>query len=163
MTDLKTLLSPEAGPVAQFLKYAICGGLATATHILVFHLVGWRLWPCLQSNDLFVKYLGLHAPVIDVRRRARNSMIANGTAFMLSNFLAYLLNVMFVFQTGRHPWLVELGLFYAVSAASLACGTVVMGWMIRRFGLSTTVAFGANMVAAVLINYAMRKYVVFKG
>jgi hypothetical protein len=29
--------------------------------------------------------------------------------------------------------------------------------------MQTTYAFGANLVSALLINYAMRKYVIFKG
>ena len=161
--DWKTLLSPDAGPVVQFIKYGICGGLATVTHITIFHLIGWRLIPCLQPADPFVKYLHLQVPDVDVRRRARNSMVTNTIGFMVSNFVAYVLNVMFVFKAGRHTWLVELGLFYAVSAASLIVGTALMGWLIRRFGLLTTIAFGSNLVTALLINFAMRKFVIFKG
>ena len=163
MTDWKALLSPDAGPVLQFVKYAICGGIATATHILIFHAVGWRMIPCLQPDDPFVKYLRLTVPDIELRRRARNSMTTNVIGFLISNFVAYALNILFVFKAGRHPWLVELGLFYAVSAVSLVIGTGLMGWMIRRFGMLTTIAFGANLVTALLINFAMRKFVIFKG
>ena len=163
MIDWNAFLSPNAGPAAQFIKYAICGGIAATTHIVLFHLIGWRLIPCLQMNDPFVKYLHLHVPHIELNRRARNSMITNILGFMVSNFVAYLLNIFFVFKTGRHHWLVEFALFYAVSAVSLAIGTTMMGWLIRRFGLMTTVAFGTNLVAALLINFAMRKFVIFKG
>ena len=163
MFDWKALLSPDAGPTAQFIKYAICGGIATAAHITIFHLIGWRLIPCLQTNDPFVKYLRLQVPHIELHRRARNSMITNIIGFMISNFVAYLLNILFVFKTGRHHWLVEFMLFYAVSAISLVIGTTIMGWLIRRFGLMTTIAFGANLVTALLINFAMRKFVIFKG
>ena len=163
MFDWNAFLSPNASPAAQFIKYAICGGIATATHIVIFHLVGWRLIPCLQANDPFVKHLHLSVPHIELQQRARNSMITNIIGFMISNSVAYLLNILFVFQTGRHHWLVELGLFYAVSAVSLAIGTSIMVWLIRRFGLMTTVAFGANLVTSLLINFAMRKFVIFKG
>jgi putative flippase GtrA len=160
---LQNLLSPDAGPVVQFVKYAICGGVATATHILIFHLVGWRLAPCLQPADPFVKFLRLSVPELSVQRRARNSMVANVGAFLLSNLVAYWLNVLFVFKAGRHHWTVELALFFAVSAVSLVIGTSLMGWLIRRFGLLTTLAFGSNIVIALLINYAMRKFVIFNG
>ena len=163
MIDWKTLLSPDAGPAAQFIKYAICGGIATATHITIFHLVGWRLIPCLQHNDPFVKYLHLQVPDVDLQRRARNSMITNLIGFLISNGIAYMLNILFVFKTGRHHWLVEFALFYAVSGISLAVGTTVMGWLIRRYGVLTTIAFGTNLIAALLINFVMRKFVIFNG
>jgi len=163
MMNWHELLSTNAGPVVQFLKYAICGGIATATHIVVFHLVGWRLFPCLQERDILVRLLRLKPPAMEQHLRARNSMIANTATFVLSNLVAYVLNVMFVFHAGRYAWPIELGLFYAVSAVSLVLGTTLMGWLIRRFGLSTTVAFGANLITALLVNYAMRRFVIFNG
>jgi putative flippase GtrA len=163
MLDWKTLLSPDAGPVVQFIKYAICGGIATATHITLFHLVGWRLFPCLEARDPFVRYLHLHVPAVDIHRRARNSMITNVIGFLISNLVAYVLNILFVFKAGRHHWFVELASFYAVSAISLVLGTSLMGYLIRRFGLLTTIAFGSNIVTALLINYAVRKYFIFQG
>ena len=38
--DFNTFLSHDAGPVAQFIKYAVVGGLATAVNILAFFLAG---------------------------------------------------------------------------------------------------------------------------
>jgi putative flippase GtrA len=163
MLDWKAILSPEAGPVVQFIKYALCGGIATATHIILFHLIGWRIFPCLEARDPFVRYLHLHVPDVDRSRRARNSMIANVCGFIFSNFVAYLLNILFVFRGGRYTWYVALALFYAVSGVSLVLGTSLMGYLIRRFGMLTTVAFGSNIFMALLINYAMRKFVIFNG
>jgi putative flippase GtrA len=57
----------------------------------------------------------------------------------------------------------ELGFFYAVSGVSIAIGTWLMGELIRRRGWRTTFAFGANLVTALLINYAMRKFVIFRA
>lgn len=163
MFDWHQLLSPQAPPIVQFFKYAVCGGIATATQIAIFHLIGWRLIPCLQPHDPFVKYLHLQVPEIALAKRARNSMIANVIGFIFSNFVAYLLNVLFVFKAGRYPWPVELGLFYVVSAVSLVIGSSLMVWLIRRFGLLTTIAFGSNLVVALLVNYAMRRFVIFNG
>jgi putative flippase GtrA len=90
-------------------------------------------------------------------------MKANGAAFIISNFVAYVLNIYWVFVPGRHHWMVEIGLFYLVSGVAIAIGTAVMGFLIRRFGMLTTYAFASNLFAAVMINYAMRKFVIFNG
>jgi len=163
MLDRKTILSPNTGPAVQFIKYAICGGIATATNIVLFHLLGYRIFPCLQTRDTVVRLLHLSMPVINDTARGENAILANFIAFVVSNFVAYILNVWFVFRSGRHHRLVELGLFYAVSGVSFAIGTALMGWLILRFGLMTTVAFFSNIFVALLINYGMRKFVIFKG
>jgi ABC-type phosphate transport system permease subunit len=68
-----------------------------------------------------------------------------------------------VFVPGRHRWIVEVGLFYLVSGTAIVIGTWVMGILIRRFGMLTTYAFGANLFAALMINYVMRKFFIFNG
>jgi putative flippase GtrA len=151
------------GNALQFVKYAISGCIATATHILVFHLVAWKLFFALQADDWFVKLLHLPVPKLDDKTRSRNSMKGNGVSFIISNLVAYLINIYWVFVPGRYPWIVEIGLFYLVSGASIVIGTALMGFLIRRFGMLTTYAFGANIFAALMINYAMRKYFIFNG
>jgi len=99
----------------------------------------------------------------DTKLRARNSMIDNGIAFIFSNMVAYVINIYWVFEPGRHPWYIQISLFYLVSGVSVVIGTALMGWLIRRFGMTTTYAFLANLVSALLINYAMRKFVIFNG
>ena len=37
--DLKRYLGHEAGPLVQFIKYGLVGGVATATQIVVFFLL----------------------------------------------------------------------------------------------------------------------------
>lgn len=163
MTILEQFTGREAGPLIQFIKYAIAGGVATATHIVLFHLCAWRFFPALQRGDWAVRLFRLKVVQEDDRLRSRNSMIDNGIAFMFSNMVAYLINVAWVFEPGRHSVVVELAMFYAVSAVSIVLGTLLMGYLIRRFGMLTTFAFGANLVTALLINYAMRKFVIFNG
>lgn len=147
----------------QFIKYGLAGGLATVTHIVVFHLAAWKLFPALQPKDHLVRLFDLQLRPIDERHRARNSMICNVLAFMVSNMVAYVTNVMWVFEAGRHPFLVEIFLFYCVSGLSILIGTLLMGLLIKRFGLLTTYAFAANIVSAVMINYAVRKFFIFQG
>ncbi len=152
-----------SGNLIQFIKYALAGGLATITHIVVFHLSAWKLFPALQDKDYFVRAMHLRLDPIDESLRARNSMISNAMAFLVSNMVAYILNVIWVFEPGRHPFIIEISLFYAVSGISMVIGTALMGFLIRRFSMLTTHAFAANIVSAVMINYAVRKFFIFQG
>ena len=163
MSIIDQFLDNQSGNLVQFVKYAISGGIATATHIVIFHFVAWKIFFALQPHDWFVKLLGLTIPELDDKTRSRNSMKANGVAFMVSNLVAYLLNIYWVFSAGRYHWIVEIGLFYLVSGVSITIGTMLMGFLIRRFGMLTTYAFGANIFTALMINYAMRKYFIFNG
>lgn len=129
----------------------------------MFHLAAWKLFFALQANDWFVKLLKLPIQKLDNTTRSRNSIKANGIAFVISNFVAYLINIYWVFVPGRYPWVVEITLFYLVSGIAIVIGTGLMGFLIRRFGMLTTHAFGANIFTAIMINYAMRKFFIFNG
>jgi putative flippase GtrA len=153
----------EHSPFVQFIKYAICGGIATGVHISLFYLCAWKVLPALSDTDPVVRILGLSVTPVTDAIRARNSMFDNGIAFVFSNLTAYLLNILWVFKAGRHHWLVEIGLFYLVSGISMVIGSSLMGWLINHFGMQTTVAFGANLVTSLAINFALRKYFIFKG
>jgi putative flippase GtrA len=153
----------EATPLVQFIKYAIAGGMATATNIILFQIAAWIIWPCLENESLFVRLFNLSVPVLTDTERAYHAVYSNILAFMVANFVAYILNIKFVFEAGRHHWLVEVALFYAVSGVSMVLGTTLMAWLINNYGIPTDIAFFANIVTALMINYAMRKFVIFKG
>jgi putative flippase GtrA len=163
MTIVEQFMGRDAGALVQFVKYAIGGGIATSVHILIFHLFAWRVFPALQADDWAVRWFKLSVPPEGDALRSRNSMIDNGIGFLFSNFVAYLVNIFWVFQRGKHGFLVEFGLFYLVSGVSVLIGTALMGYAIRRYGVRTTYAFLCNLVTALLINFAMRKFVIFKG
>ena len=163
MNLIDQLFGNESANVIQFIKYGISGCIAVAAHILVFHLVAWKIFFALQSNDWFVRLFNLPIRELDDGTRSQNSMLSNVFAFMISNLVAYIINVYWVFVPGRYHWMVEIVLFYLVSGASLVIGTAIMGLLIRRFGMLTTYAFGSNIFTALLINYAMRKFFIFKG
>ena len=156
-------LSHDAPPLVQFVKYGLAGGLATVTHVLAFFLVGFLLFPCVTDNDPLVKLFGLVAPAVDEALRARHAVFSNVVAFFVSNTVCYLANRWFVFKPGRHHVVIEFLLFLAVSAVSMIVGTSLMTWLIQHFGVQTTYAFGANILSSLAINYAMRKFFVFKG
>jgi putative flippase GtrA len=166
--DISTFLSHDAGPVAQFIKYAVVGGLATAVNILAFFLAGWFLFPCLTENDVLVRLLrrfrpGLKVPEAVNRSRAANAIRCNVIAFFFSNTFCYILNRLFVFQPGHHSVVVEAVLFFLVSAFSTFVGTACQTLLIKKANMQTTFAFGANLIASLAINFVMRKFVVFNG
>lgn len=160
---LSRILSRDANPVVQFLKYAVAGGFATAVHILTFFLAGFFVFPCVASDDILVRLFGLAAPVVEETLRARNAIYCNIIAFLVSNTVCYIINRLFVFKPGRHSMLVEFLLFFAVSAVSVGLGTFLMGVLIDQFGIQTTYAFGANMFCSLAINFVLRKFFVFNG
>ncbi|MCX6992944.1 MAG: hypothetical protein NT011_07355 [Kiritimatiellaeota bacterium] len=182
----KQFAQREASPLIQFIKYAICGGGAVTVHVIAFFLLAWLVIPALNAEDVFVKLFHLACPPISDALRARNAMINNALAFLLSNLVAYILNILWVFESGRcYPPVdlalnklglsqrttlcacahrtVEVALFYAVSGISIAIGTFLMGVLINQWHFTTTVAFGAECVVAALINFALRKFMIFKG
>lgn len=149
----------------QFVKYGISGGVATAVHLTVFYAMAIWILPALSADDAIFRIVGTAMPaaVLDSVIRAKRAALDNGVAFMISNLTAYILNVLWVFKRGRHHWVVEILMFYAVSGVSMLIGTGIQTWLIVHLGMMTTLAFGANMITALLINYSMRKFVIFKG
>lgn len=158
---MRTFLSHDSGPWSQFFKYAVAGGTATAVHVTLFFMLGWRLLPCLQPDDIIVRFLNVTPAAVPDARRALNAAIATALAFGIANAVAYILNVMFVFKRGRHQWLVEIGLFYLVSGISVVIGTALQSVLIARYDVMTSIAFGANIMASLFINFGVRKYFIF--
>ena len=153
----------DSAAVIQFIKYGLAGGIATITHIIIFHLIAWKIFPALQEKDHAVQFFNLTIKKINDATRARNSMISNFIAFLIANMVAYITNILWVFEGGKYPFLIEILLFYCVSGISVFLGTMLMGTLIRRFGMLTTYAFSSNIVTAVMINYVMRKFFIFHG
>jgi putative flippase GtrA len=160
---LQQFLQREASPLVQFIKYALGGGVATSVDMLVFFLVAWRLLPALRADDPLVTRLHLRVRPVDEATRSRRFIYITGIAFIFSNLTAYLINIFWVFQPGRHAWYIEVALFYAVSGISIVIGTT-LGWSLIRFlHFSTTASYAGKLVAALMINYVCRKYFVFNG
>lgn len=164
--QIQAFLEDKENPFAQFLKYVICGGLATGVDMAAFFLFAWLVFPALTESDPFAKLLELLN--FDIRAvsesvRLRNYWIDKVACFMFSNFTAYILNVLFVFKAGKHKRHHEMMLFYAVSLVSFLIGTFAGDILIRFFGLDTTYSYIAAMISALLINYAGRKFFIFKG
>jgi putative flippase GtrA len=160
---LRQFKGQDHGPVVQFIKYGISGGAATAVQIVLFSAMACWVLPALRQDEWAVRLFGLEAPDIPDSVRALRAAINTVVAFVFSNLTAYLLNIFWVFKRGRHHWVLEVLYFYLVSGASMVIGTAIQSWLIAQWGLTTTVAFGANLVSSVMINYALRKFFIFKG
>lgn len=163
MESLKKILLDKNHSGIQFLKYSMCGGTALATDMVVFFLVAWLLFPALTENDLFVRVFHMQVEAIPDEVRIANFRIGNVIAFMVSNLVAYILNIRFVFKAGKHNRWIELGLFYLVSAISVAIGVEFGAMLIRNFGLSTTFSYVAKAISTTLINFVARKFIIFHG
>lgn len=165
---LKVLSPTEGGPFLQFVKYAFCGGLATVVNVVVLFLASWFLFPCLTESDPFVQFfawvgVAIPTPELTDAIRSLRTMLCSIPAFLLSNAFCYLLNVIFVFQSGRHNRATEFFLFLLASGIAAGLGTLLAGALVRWASIDFTYASAANLVTAVLINYAARKKIVFKG
>lgn len=184
---LKQFTQREAHPVIQFLKYGIAGGIATSVDIGAFYLLAFMVFPAIQPNDdlvvglakvyewtiavlprlaecaWFDQLMHLNPVPISEDLRVRNFVICRVVVFFLSNFVAYVLNMLWVFKPGRHTRQKEIALFYFVAVTSFVIGTSIAWLLIELFGISTTQAYATNLVVAISINFVARKYWVFSG
>lgn len=163
MQLIKKLLLEKNHPGIQFFKYSACGGMAFAADIITFFLVAWFFFPALSEDDIIVRILKLTVEVPPEGSRTINFVICSAIAFMVSNLVAYILNILFVFKAGKHGFWKEFGLFYLVSGISIGIGVAIGAVLIEVFGLETTYSYIAKSISATLINYAGRKFFIFHG
>jgi len=150
-------------PFLQFIKYALCGGFATAVDIAIFFTMAWLVLPALRPDDPLARWLGGRIRPVDERQRPARFLANTLAAFMVSNLVAYALNAAWVFVPGRHSRGMEIALFFSVSAVSVGVGATV-GWaLIRWLKWSTTFSYAARVLSALLLNFAGRKWFVFQG
>lgn len=107
----------------------------------------------------------------DVERK-RNSFINNTIAFAIATVVAYILNVAFVFTSGRHSKQKEIFLFVAVSMVSYVGGMVAVDFVFRFLGdiealasVSRFLSVIANLgfaVTSAMVNYVCRKFIIFQ-
>ena len=160
---LRQFKGKDHGPLVQFIKYSIAGGVATVVHVCIFFTMAWKAFPALTGDDPIAMLLKITPSPITDGLRARNAAIDNFIAFMISNFVVYLINIYWVFESGRHSRWKEIGIFYLVAGASVAIGIGLQSFLIDYFGITTTLAFGAMILVCLMINYVVRKFFIFKG
>ena len=74
--------------LVQFLKYGICGGIATGVDMLVFFILAWFAFPALAQDDILVKLFNLSPEPISEAIRGRNFVIDSILCFLVSNMTA---------------------------------------------------------------------------
>lgn len=184
--DLKTILSRirqrKVPPLIQFAVYSMCGGLATIAFLSTVFYLSTTLFPAyvdLSVRDVPATFFGKtiswpassvpgHSQVIAVGKagddiRAQNLFINSSIAFLIANIVAYVTNILFVFQTGRHHPVLEFIYFTGVSAIAFSISLMAGPWLVHSFGLPTNVAVLSNVVASALLNFVFRKFFVFKN
>jgi len=160
---LKRQLGHDAHPMMQFIKYGIIGVMVTALNIIIFYLAGYLLFPCFKPDDIVFEILGLSVIPISEETRAFNAIICNVIGFIPANIICYILNRLFVFKSGRHYWVIEFLLFFSIAALCVVIATATQTALIMYLHMQTTFAFLINITISLVINFAMRKFVVFKG
>ena len=160
---LARFLSHDCSPFEQFVKYTIVGGSATAINFAISLLLAATVFNCLAPDDFLVKIFNLHPAEISPGKRAFLSDISASTAFLISNIYTWIFDRLFVFKPGRHRWYKECALFIAGSACAFGLGLAVQDMLIRYFNIMTSIAFLVQIFTALCVNYAVRKFFVFKG
>ncbi len=149
MEGWKRWLDRDTRPAAQFIRYGLVGVSATLIDLLLFSVLSLWVLPSVSLE------LGDEV-------RADRAKINYTIAFFVANVYTYAVNARFVFVPGRHRKSVEFGLFLLVSALSFGLGYWVIDYMITSHGARTFVAKLVSIVASVSINYACRRFLIFK-
>ena len=163
MNIVKKILLEKNHPGIQFLKYMMSGGMAFATDISVFYILAIFVFPALTPDDIVAQLLNLDIDPISDSLRLRNFWIGKSCSFVGANFVAYVLNVLFVFKGGKHKVQHEIALFFAVSFVAFILSTWTGDLLIRFFGAQTTISNLTAIIFATLFNYTGRKFFIFHG
>ena len=158
--DFKTILARirerNVPGLIQFAVYSMCGGLATVVFLGTVVILSKKFIPAYEG-------MIVNGEVISDSLRAKNLLINNTIAFFLANIVAYVTNILFVFKGGRHHPVLEFLYFTLVSGVAFAISQIAGPWLVKEFGVPTNVAILTNLVTSMLLNFAGRKFFVFKG
>lgn len=156
-TVRRHVLSHDAHPLLQFVKYGVCGVAALIVHMTVVYILGTTVFPFGEEIE-------------DYDLRQTNTMINNSLGFLVSCAFAYLTNIKFVFKSGRHSRMKELKLFFAISAVSffagLAAVPVIFKLIVKHFpDFERYAQHFANIsfaVTSAMVNFVCRKFIIFQ-
>ena len=164
----------DAPVIVQFGKYAVAGGIATAVSQGLWLVLCFTVFPAFSAEEIetyrsFLAKIHIDLPTLEIEsldltdsERAKNSTIANAIGWFFANIVAYLANVWWVFEGGRHHRALEFLYFTIISGISTLAGIAAGPLLIELFGISTGASQLSLLVTAVLVNYACRKFFVFK-
>ena len=162
------ILSNEAGPLAQFIKYGIVGVMATCVQTGIFYILAATCLKCLTADDWAVRLLGLPSVAFTGEEawyasRGMLAAVATAIGFVVANVFCWLMNRWFVFKPGKFRWYVELGMFFGASTVAPVIALGGMQCLVDQFGMMTTLAVVVDVVVSFLVNFFIRKFFFFKG
>lgn len=166
VTSLSTFLKDKENVHAQFIKYLFCGGIVFVVDVAVFYLMAWIVLPSLREGDPFgmvIGFFGGQIRVVSEEVLLRNFTFNKVVGFLASNTVAYITNVIFVFNTGKHQRVKEVVLFYGLSTISFVLFTCLSRFLIAQFNWEVTWSYFFVFFCAMVANFTMRKKLVFKG
>lgn len=160
---VRRFLSHDSGPFAQFVKYGAIGVLSTCVQMIGFYLLAATCLKCLGADDWAVRFLGLPSVEVSDGLRAFRAAVATAGGFTVANIFCWIMNRLFVFKPGKFRWYVEFLMFFGVAALATVVALGVQSLLIKYFGMMTTAAVIVEVVASFLMNFFVRKFVIFKG
>jgi len=170
---LRWFHSKEAPGIVQFGKYGVAGVIATVVSQGIWLALSCTWFPAFTAEEMegyrrFLAAIHIDLPPLEIEgleltddERARNSTIANVIGWFFGNIVAYLVNVWWVFEGGRHHRVLEFVFFTVISGFSTLAGIAAGPLLIKLFGISTGLSQLSLLVTAVLVNYVCRKFFVF--
>ncbi len=163
-SSISGFLRRKDNPFTQFVKYVFCGGTSVMVDTLTFYLLAWHVFPCMRESDpvaQFLTLLGFDVVPATEAQLARNFLIIKGFCFIASNSVVYLLNILFVFETGRHKRTTEVALFFGASLFQFFF--IWLGrLLVTEFGWEVTYSNIAMLTIGIIFNYFIRKFFIFK-
>ena len=160
---MRRFLSHDSGPFAQFVKYGVIGVLSTCVQMIGFYLLAATCMKCLGSDDWAVRFLGLPSVEVSDGARAFRAAVSTAGGFTVANIFCWIMNRLFVFKPGKFRWYVEFLMFFGVAALATVVALGVQSLLIKYFGMMTTAAVIVEVVVSFLMNFFVRKFVIFKG
>ena len=162
------LLSHDAGPFWQFVKYGAVGVAATCVQMAVFYALAATCLKCLTPDDWAVRFLGLPAACFGggepwYAARWFLAAVATAVGFTVANVFCWLMNRAIVFRPGKFAWYAEFAMFYGVAAFATAVALLVQSVLIRYVGLMTSAATLIEVLVSFLVNFFIRKFYIFGG
>ncbi len=134
----------------QWIRYGIAGGMSALVDVGLFYLLASWALPCLDS-------------AMGDEVRAWRFVVDKTAAFLLANGFSYWLSARWVFTPGRHSRFTEVTLFFAISTMSYLISAQLGRWLISDFALATELAAVVCICVATVINFTMRKLIVFRN
>jgi len=161
----RAVFSNQKHPFLQFLRYAIAGVAAMGTNLGLFILCERVLFHVpseVEALEMTLYDLGALTTTLREDPRVVVFIKSNVVAFLGANIVAYVLNFMWVFESGRHSRSLEIVLFLGVSFFAFFLATILASIAIHH-GIDIYVAKGADILTAIVVNYVCRKCLIFKG